>query len=205
MALETKGKPVCRSKSTGKLCFTPECDCKTDRSGVGVMQFLTSTASHYAGRPVSARELMSDHALSIELAARYWEDQLAKYDGDPMHAAAAYVAGSVKCGRGSTYTKPGEKCPPTDWGVVVGCDYSSKSYGRRCSPSTAEGKPAYVCSDDYPRTFARLVNGAVENFLGAGPAPPSPTPTGPSSPWKNFAVFSSGVLLGFHALRWLRS
>ena len=94
----------------------------------GLMGLLPSTATHEAGRTVSAGELLSDPALNIDLGTKLQASLFAKYGGNPIRIPAAYNAGSPKCGAG----KCGE---PNRWNLVADCvdgkavDYSSRVIG----------------------------------------------------------------------------
>lgn len=94
----------------------------------GLMGLLPTTASHEAGRDVSAAELVDDPALNIDLGTKLQASLFQKYGGNPIKIPAAYNAGSPKCGAG--------KCDsPNRWNLVADCvkgeavDYSSRVIG----------------------------------------------------------------------------
>ena len=104
--------------------------------------------------------------------------------GDFVKAAVAYNAGSVRCGSGSTWEQK-EPCPPTVWGVVMGCTLASKDYGG-CAPSElSPGK--YKCPNNYPGIFIKALNAAIANGWGdmpPGVEPPEPVVNGGGdTPW----------------------
>lgn len=82
----------------------------------GLMQLILDTASTYAGRPVSADELLSDPALNVDLGVKFLRVLWDKYGGNPIKISIAYNAGSVKCGAP-------KKCPdgPNQWNAVADC------------------------------------------------------------------------------------
>jgi hypothetical protein len=169
IALESGGNATaCATGGTpyeGTKCNSTE--------GVGLMAMLPSTASMVAGHAVSARQLMDDPGLSIDLGAKLLRQNLDKYDGSLIHAAVAHNAGSVRCGRGNVWAggtewHRAEPCPELGWGVIMGCVYAAKDYGARCAPSTKR-PDYYVCSNDYPREIMRFANAAVDaGFTGIG-------------------------------------
>lgn len=91
----------------------------------GLMGLLPATATSMAGRSVSPAELLSDPELNIDLGTKLLGQLFAKYGGNPLKVAAAYNAGSPKCGAG--------KCAePNRWNLVADCvggkavDYSGR-------------------------------------------------------------------------------
>ena len=207
MAKETGGRNVCLDADalpSYKAC-SPPCRC-VQNEGAGLMATLSTTASMMLGHGVTSQQLLDDPAMAIEAGTRYLAYQLGRYDGDFVKAAVAYNAGSVKCGRGSTFRPAGtdwpkQPCPDLGWGVVFGCVYTNVKYGDRCEPSTTGVKP-YVCSTDYPRQAIRLQNASREHFEGlAPPVPPplvKPAQGQPLAPL--VAVLGLGVALGYVGL-----
>lgn len=203
MALETGGRPgLCRKNADGS--------CST-REGMGLMAMLLSTAAHYAGRRVSQQELLHDYELQIDLGSKMIADLQARYDGDFVKAAIAYNAGRIRCGNGRTWEKPHEPCPPTPWGVVMGCLRTSRAINQYCAPSSVvEGQ--FACPGDYPRVAIAYYNAALENGWGQpGPTrPPRPDP-GPAvppvsrsrmGPVGTLGWLSVGVAAGYGVARW---
>lgn len=155
MALESGGRPgLCARRSDGS--------CNT-REGIGLMAMLLSTAAAMAGRSVSTRELLQDFDLQIDLGAKLIADLGAKYHGDYVKMAVAYNAGSVRCREGSsgnTWNLPKEPCPPTPWGVVMGCLRTAKPFNKLCAPSEIKPK-RFVCPNDYPTVAIGTYNAAL--------------------------------------------
>jgi hypothetical protein len=170
------------------------------------MATIPPTASSMMGHGVSSQQLLDDPAMAIEAGTRYLRYQLDRYGGDFVKAAVAYNAGSVKCGRGSTFRPAGtewpkEKCPNLGWGVVFSCVYANVQYGDRCVPSTT-GVKAYVCSSDYPRLAIALQNAAREHFEGIAPVvqPPPLTKPAAAAPVSTIAaVLAVGAVVGYAA------
>jgi hypothetical protein len=177
MALETRGKPgLCAKKADGS--------CNT-REGIGLMAMLTSTASGVAGRPVGVNELLHDYDLQIDLGAKLIAILHDEYNGDFVPVAVGYNAGSVKCATttsGNTWNLPKEPCPPTPWGVIMGCMRTSKKVNAYCGPSAVEpGK--YVCPTDYPRVAIAMHNAALaEGWTGYYLGVPKDFPPGTEPP-----------------------
>lgn len=96
----------------------------------GLMQLMPDTANDLAGRTVPLNELLNDTALNIDLGTKFVRELWDRYKGNPIKIAAAYNAGSVKCGA------PG-KCPtgPNQWNVITDCsggkavDYPARMFG----------------------------------------------------------------------------
>lgn len=112
---------------------------------IGLMQLLPSTASHVAGRNVSADELMNNPQLNLELGARYLKYQLNRYEGNFVKAAAAYNAGGAYCSG---------KCV-NRWGLRADCN--------------PDGSPGGV---DYPTRVIKYTNAAATSGR-FGPLAPS--------------------------------
>lgn len=168
MALESGGKPgLCIRKSDGT--------CNT-REGIGLMAMVTTTAAGIAGRKVTQNELLNDHDLQIDLGAKLIAKLAGTYHGDYVKIAIGYNAGSVKCAMttsGSTWNLPKETCPPTPWGVIMGCIRTDKSINAYCAPSTIEPSK-FVCPVDYPHKAIAMHNTAIEvgwTDVGLGGAP----------------------------------
>jgi hypothetical protein len=210
MAKETGGRNVCLDADAlpGYRACSPPCRC-VQNEGAGLMATLPTTASSMLGQKVSSQNLLDDPAMAIEAGTRYIRYQLDRYGGDFVKAAVAYNAGSIKCGRGSTFRPQGtdwpkEKCPDLGWGVVFSCVYTATQYGERCVPSTTGVKP-YVCSSDYPRQAIKLQNAAREHFEGLQPLPPpGPGPVPLAKPMPAAAVaLVLGAVVGYAALELL--
>lgn len=208
MALETGGRPgLCRKNPDGSCSL---------REGMGLMAMLRSTASGYAGRPVSIDELLNDHDLQIDLGAKMIADLRSRYDGDYVKVAIAYNAGAVRCGNGSTWERPKEPCPPTPWGVVMGCLRTRNRISSYCAPSTVrEGH--FACAGDYPQVAIAYYNAALgagwtqDGLTGTpGPVPgpnghkppPGPVPAPVQATMSTMMPFILGGLLGYAAIRW---
>jgi hypothetical protein len=198
MALETRGNNVCRTKAGG-ICYGPgPCDCISGE-GCGLMAVMGTTASNILGRGVSCAQLMADEELAVEAGTAYLKYNLDKY-GDFIHAAVAYNAGSVKCGRGRVFPGRYEYCPdPGGWGVVVGCVYSGQDFGERCAPAQLPQYGAYVCTSEYPRTAARMLNAAVEHYLGKRISPDEPGPVDelPLNTGEKIVLMAAGAIAGW--------
>lgn len=162
MATESGGNPVAHSF----CCY-------------GLMGLLPSTASDQAGRTVAVSELVGNPALNVDLGAKLLGSLFKKYGGNVVRIAAAYNAGSPKCGSG--------KCgAPNRWNLVADC---------------VQGKAV-----DYSGRVIGFTNAAVKAGVGsAGPV----APAGGSgwSTWQlalgavslavvGLAVFKPGVLRG---------
>lgn len=80
----------------------------------GLMGLLPATASSMAGRQVSPNELVANPALNIELGTKLIDQLLDKYQNNPIKVAAAYNAGSPKCGAGKCST-------PNRFNLVADC------------------------------------------------------------------------------------
>lgn len=205
MAQETGGRNVCLSV-TNRVC-SPPCQCDPGE-GAGLMAMTPGTATGLAGRKVTSQQLMDDPALAVDLGAKYIRVNLDANGGDYMRAALAYNAGSVRCGRGTTFIPaaykgvwPKESCPPTGWGVVMGCIYSDKLYGSRCAPTTSGAPKPYVCSTDYPSRAVEVQNAARRHFEGrAFPPPPPPVAVASTSLGGNIFAAGAGVVIGYLAM-----
>lgn len=202
MALETGGRPgLCRKNPDGSC---------SHREGMGLMAMLLSTASFYAGRKVSEAELLGDYDLQIDLGAKMLADLRDRYDGDFVKAAIAYNAGRIRCGNGRTWERPHEPCPPTPWGVVMGCVRTTRAVNVYCRPS-AVSEGMFACPGDYPRVAISYFNAAAENGWGEAaprPAPPPEPPSAPRPPLDRARAvaalpFVIGAAAGFAGLRWL--
>lgn len=208
MALETGGRPgLCLRRSDG-TCST--------REGMGLMAMLLSTASTLAGRTVTEDELLNDYDLQIDLGAKLIARLRDKYQSDYVKVAIGYNAGSVRCGNGSTFQRPKEPCPPTPWGVVMGCIRTDRAINSYCAPSAVEpGK--FACPVDYPQVAisthnAALAEGWTTHGLGTKP-PPVPPPVQPPKTdvlvaglgTSKVVPLLAGGVLGFLAVRKLQS
>lgn len=193
MALESGGVPdLCyRPGGPGSPCSTAD--------GAGLMAMLQFVASNLAGRMVSLQELMADPQLAIDLGAKLLAILSSENAGDYMRVALAYNAGAVHCASvassGTTVQTPKESCPPTPWGVRMGCVRTKHaSAGPYCAPSTIN--PAlYVCPNDYPRRAAGLFNAAHDagwTDAGLSAVPPPPAPPGTTTTTKPTSVASVG-------------
>ena len=82
----------------------------------GLMGLMPATASDQAGRTVTFQELISDHALNVDLGTKLIAYLLKHYNGNIVKVALSYNAGSVKCGAP-------KKCPdsPNQWNAVTDC------------------------------------------------------------------------------------
>ena len=174
MAIESGGRPdVCyRPGGKGSPCSLDD--------GAGLMAMLQSTAAGLAGRPVTLQELMDNPTLAIALGAMFIKHLSDKYEGDYLHVAVAYNAGSVRCApadrSGLTVQRPREPCPPTDWGLIMGCVRTTGSHPI-CVPSKVEpGKN--VCPNMYPDRAVLALNAAIDNGFASAPGPP-PEPEPP--------------------------
>lgn len=108
----------------------------------GLMGLLPATANTQAGRTVAVSELVDDPALNIDLGTKLLGSLFKKYGGNVVRIAAAYNAGSPKCGAG--------KCgAPNRWNLVADC---------------VSGKAV-----DYSGRVVGYLNGAVKAGVGAGP------------------------------------
>lgn len=186
MALETGGRPgLCLRKADGS-CHTGE--------GMGLMAMLLTTAAQEAGRTVTEHELLNDYDLQIDLGAKLIAELSNKYDGDYVKIAIGYNAGSVRCGNGSTFQKPKEPCPPTPWGVVMGCIRTSKAINAYCAPSTIE-TGTFACPVDYPQVAIGTHNAALEaGWTAQGLGGKTPPPPVPSDPAKRAGLGASAVV-----------
>lgn len=207
MAIESGGRPdVCyRPGGAGSPCSTAD--------GAGLMAMLQSTATSYAGRPVTLQELMDDPDLAVDLGAKMIRHLSDTHAGDFMKVALAYNAGSIRCAAGSsgsTVQSPKEPCPPTGWGVKMGC-VRTKYSGPYCVPSTVS-PGMNVCPNDYPGRAAAALSAAFDQgwtsdgLVGAPPGPGDP-PIGPPPPIAparasaSAVAFGLGAIAGFAALR----
>lgn len=104
----------------------------------GLMGLMPATANDLAGRTVSKEELLSNHALNVDLGTKLIARNLKQYKGNIVKVALAYNAGSVKCGAP-------KKCPdaPNQWNAVTDCD----------GPKGVGGKAV-----DYPARMFRYSN-----------------------------------------------
>lgn len=201
MALETGGRPgLCARRSDG-TCNTAE--------GIGLMAMLRSTASSLAGRDISIDELLGDFDLQIDLGAQYIANARERFGDDFVHVALGYNAGSIRCGAGNTWHTPKEPCPPTPWGVVMGCVRASKQQHSHCVPSEIEtGK--WVCPNLYPEVAIGLYNAALDHgwtdhHLHGAPFPSPPLLGKPAvaSFFEKILPFAAGALIGFHTYEFL--
>jgi hypothetical protein len=135
----------------------------------GLMQLLPSTASHVLGYPVTCDQLRSDADLNIRAGTAYLNYLTDRYNQNPIKIAAAYNAGSARCGCPcKTRSVPGDPtspcaeclCLPNQWNLVTDCAMSGVAV-------------------DYPMTVFRLANAAWQgvfnpaNNPGVQPSPPS--------------------------------
>lgn len=216
MAFESGGRPgLCARKKDGS--------CNT-REGVGLMAMLTTTASSHAGRRVSVQELLDDYDLQIDLGAKMIADLAAKYRSDYVKVAVSYNAGSVKCAQqtsGSTWNLPKEPCPPTPWGVIMGCLRTSKPINSYCAPSDIT-TGMFACPNDYPGTAIGTHNAALAEgwtIMGLGSRPdlppvegeplPLPLETPPAlaglGPGGTLLVFGAGAVAGYYGIQYMSS
>lgn len=201
MAQETGGRNICLDAQNPSRVCGPPCNC-LQNEGAGVMAMLPSTATVLAGRRVTSNDLLNDPALAVDLGAKLIRGNLDRNGGEFVHAALSYNAGSVRCGRGSTFVPAGqnwpkEPCPNTGWGVVMGCVYTAQKYGSRCQPSTTGVKP-FVCSTDYPRRAIESQNAAREHFEGATlPSTPPPVHVAGLGAGASVAYVAAGAVLGY--------
>jgi len=126
---------------------------KSPANACGLMQLIPSTASDQAGRPVTCAELLSDADLNVDLGTKFLAELLTKYGNNPIKVAAAYNAGSAKCGMSSKCTSPNR------WNLLTDCGQSG-------------------ASADYPGIVFGYTNAAAA-WLGANPTV-SPSSSGPS-------------------------
>lgn len=167
MAVESGGKNVCVTQQA-TICSGAGCPC-VQNEGAGLMATLPATASLVLGRAVSSEQLLESPEVAIEAGAKYLKSLLDKYGGDFVAASIGYNAGSIKCGRGSTWTPAGsgwgkEPCPDTGWGVIMGCVYASAG-GEGCVPSG--GPKPFVCSNLYPARAIMAHNAALQRYGGS--------------------------------------
>jgi len=213
MAIESGGKPdVCfRPGGPGSPCSTAD--------GAGLMAMLKSTATALAGRTVELQELMDDPELAVDLGAKLIRRHSDKYAGEFLHMAVAYNAGSPRCApagkSGNTVQKPKEPCPPTPWGIIMGCVRTSHSLPG-CAPSTVS-PGMFACPNMYPERAIGSLNAAITtgdyatNPGAVVPPPPVPTPTpapppiqiAKVAPLTYVAALAAGATAGFFTVRWL--
>lgn len=158
MALESEGDQ--NAKSPANAC--------------GLMQLLPSTATTEAGRSVSCSELLSNTDLNVDLGSKFLAELMAKYNGNPIKVAAAYNAGSAKCGTSS-------KCSaPNRWNLITDCGSTGVSV-------------------DYPGIVFGYTNAAVA-WLGT--TVPSSAPSGPTAGQLAVGALAvSGLLWAWGAFR----
>lgn len=178
MAIETAGKNVCVT-ITGSACTGPSCNC-VQNEGAGLMATLPSTASLTLGRGVTSQELLARPEVAIEAGAKFFAKLLQRYNGDFVAAAVGYNAGSIKCGRGSTWVPAGSgwpkvPCPGSGWGVVTGCVYSGYA-GKGCEPAPPGSPKPNVCSNLYPEK-AILANNSAIRVVGTSYPPATDRPS----------------------------
>jgi Transglycosylase SLT domain len=217
MALESGGRSdVCyRPGGNGTPCST--------KDGAGLMALLESTATSLAGRAVSLQELMDDPVLSVDLGTQLLVRYAGDYGDDIVKIGVAYNAGGVYCRpgpSGHTVQEPKEPCPPTPWGVLMGCIRTATPINDLCAPSTVtEGR--FACPNNYPQLVVELHNAAVldgwtTEGLSApldlppvpGTVPPEPEPL----PWEepprpalaSALPFGLGAAAGYYAYRYLK-
>lgn len=203
MAQETGGRSVCLSATTLGACGAP-CEC-VPNEGAGLMATLPMTASSMMGRKVSSQQLLDDPELAIEAGTRYLKYQLDRYDGEFVHAAVGYNAGSVKCGRGGVFVPAGkdwpkQRCPDTGWGIVFGCVYADRKYGTRCAPSGPGAPKPYICSTNYAGRAVQMQNAARTHYEGR-PLPIEPEPV--LLPWGPMLTFAAASAAGYFGAAWL--
>jgi len=159
MAIESGGKAGLCARLSNGAC--------SQKEGAGLMQILPSTATALAGRSVTSEDLLQDHALSIDLGAKYIRSNVDKNGGDYVMGAISYNAGKVKCGTGNVWRPEGSTsgktpCPPTSWGVVMGCTETPAGSGK-------------IVVNDYPMRAIEYLNAAIDNFGASGSyVPPGP-------------------------------
>lgn len=178
MATESGGTPGLCARLADHTCAQNE--------GAGLMAILPSTAALFAGRRVTSEELMANNEFSIELGAKILRALIDKNQSDFVMAAIAYNAGSVKCGRGRVWRPAGsdlprDPCPPTSWGVVMGCVESPPGSGK-------------IVVNDYPERAIEFANAAADHgFSGVLPPTIAVASMGSGFEWR------SAVMLGFGA------
>jgi hypothetical protein len=181
MSIESGGRTDVCYKIGGK-CSTVD--------GAGLMAVLASTAKALIGRMVYPEEMMADP----------------RYDDDYVKVAMGYNAGSIRCGTassGSTVADdhgPKEICPPTPWGVIMGCVRTSKSINRYCAPSTV-APGMHVCPVSYPSNAIKGLNSAIQNgWTDHGLGLAMPAAEGLTGA-KAFLPVVAGAAVGFLAVR----
>jgi hypothetical protein len=159
MSIESGGRTdVCYK--VGGVCSTAD--------GAGLMAVLASTAKALIGRMVYPEEMMSNPDLAVDLGAMLMRRLMDQHGEDYVRIAMGYNAGSIRCGTassGSTVVDdygPKEICPPTPWGVIMGCVRTSKAISSYCIPSeVAPGR--FICPVSYPSNAIKALNSAVQH------------------------------------------
>lgn len=115
----------------------------------GLMGLLPATASSQAGRSVSPNELLNDPALNVDLGSKLIASLMQKYAGNVVKVAAAYNAGSPRCGMGRNCTTPNRWNLISDCPKGISVDYPTRliSYS-----NAATGLPMVAAS---PLTVAK--------------------------------------------------
>jgi len=196
-----------------RICYRPggpTAPC-SPKDGSGLMAMLQSTATGLAGKTVTIQMLMDDPDLSIDLGTKYMAQKKAK-NNDFVTVAISYNADRVKCASassGRTVGSPKEVCPPTPWGVIMGCTRNTKKTNPYCAPSTiVEGK--WACPNLYPQAAIGAYNGAIKNGwtdfgLGLDRPVPAVPPNGELSAVAQRSFlgtlipFAAGSILGYFA------
>lgn len=217
MALESGGR--------SNVCYRPggkDSPCST-KDGAGLMALLESTAFMLSGEHYSLQQLMDDPALSIDLGTKLIRQHADKYGDDIVKIGMAYNAGSIQCRdgpSGHTVQSPKEECPPTPWGVLMGCVRTAKPINELCAPSiVTEGR--YACPNNYPQLVVELYNAAILDGwtkdglsapLDLPPIPGTVEPEPEPLPWEqpprpalaSMLPFSIGAAAGYYAYRYLK-
>jgi hypothetical protein len=197
MSIESGGRTDVCYKIGGK-CSTVD--------GAGLMAVLASTAKALIGRMVYPEEMMADPDLAVDLGTMLIRQLMDRYDDDYVKVAMGYNAGSIRCGTassGSTVADdhgPKEICPPTPWGVIMGCVRTSKSINRYCAPSTV-APGMHVCPVSYPSNAIKGLNSAIQNgWTDHGLGLAMPAAEGLTGA-KAFLPVVAGAAVGFLAVR----
>jgi len=200
-------------------CYRPVLGgpCSTD-DGFGLMAIKAQTATGIEKRTVTPQELMDNPALNIDLGTKYLRGHLDDANcttckpiaGDFVKASIGYNAGGIHCASttsGKTIESR-ETCPPTGWGVIMGCTLQPRDIGG-CEPSTSvPGK--YKCPNMYPMVFIKAVNAAIARGWGDLPpgydpnyVPPSPSPMDQLAPPSRFLWLVGAGVAGYLGMLYL--
>ena len=217
MALESGGRP--------DVCYRPggaKSPCST-KDGAGLMAITEGAAFGTTGQHITLQQLMDDPALSVDIGTQIIAKNADEYGADIVKIGVAYNAGSIQCREGTsgnTVQSPKEPCPPTPWGVLMGCIRTTKTINAYCAPSTVtEGR--FACPNNYPRLVIELYNAAVlDGWTDKGlsapldlpPLPGTPEPEPEPLPWEippraalgATVPFAVGAAAGYYAYRYLR-